>query len=361
MSILAGLGMLTPIGHTARSTCAAHRAGIVRTESLMRHGSVREEEEEDALGGCVVRGYTEGFQLFGLWIRLAHGALVDLARNVELPDPSDRAAWQRTALIAALPVLDPDRYGLSLDDGDPAFQSLLLGPLTGLMGWPLPPEQRFAVQLGHCSGAMALAWGRSLLDDRRADRVIVVGVDSTADAQSLPWLASSGSLKSRENPTGAIPGEGAAALLLQSQPAPAETEATARIVGEAVRYDADYPERDPVALSRDWVVMIRSAFAGRPSAAPFRGDLYVDLNGEVWRAMAWGHAQVALQDVIDFEHCRMIPPATSFGETGAASACLALGLAARAFVRGYAGGPEALVCSLSDYGDTAAIVLQEPS
>jgi 3-oxoacyl-[acyl-carrier-protein] synthase-1 len=47
-------------------------------------------------------------------------------------------------------------------------------------------------------------------------------------------------------------------------------------------------------------------------------------------------------------------PATELGDTGAASGAIAIGLAVRAFLRGYARGPRALVWSRSERGQTAA-------
>jgi 3-oxoacyl-[acyl-carrier-protein] synthase-1 len=96
-----------------------------------------------------------------------------------------------------------------------------------------------------------------------------------------------------------------------------------------------------------------------PGDARFAGDLYLDLNGEEWRAHGWGHAQVHLVREIDFDRCRTWLPAVSIGEIGAAAAPVALSLALWNFDRD--GSRDALVVSTADDGKVAAIRLSAPS
>ena len=79
-----------------------------------------------------------------------------------------------------------------------------------------------------------------------------------------------------------------------------------------------------------------------------------------WRAHVWGHVQVVLASHVGFPRCRLLHPADSLGETGTACAPVSLAAAAWAFLRGQASGERTLVCSLSDAGQTAAVLLARP-
>jgi 3-oxoacyl-[acyl-carrier-protein] synthase-1 len=118
----------------------------------------------------------------------------------------------------------------------------------------------------------------------------------------------------------------------------------------------------PAPLGRALAETARKILAppGPPSksgdlAAKFQGDLYVDLNGEEWKANAWGHAIPRLARHIDFERSRVFVPAESLGETGAASAPVAMAWALYQMTED--GTESALVLSLSDRGEAAAIRL----
>jgi 3-oxoacyl-[acyl-carrier-protein] synthase-1 len=72
-------------------------------------------------------------------------------------------------------------------------------------------------------------------------------------------------------------------------------------------------------------------------------DHYLDANGEAERADAWGHLLSQTAPALRTDHQAIWIPAAGFGETGAARGALACVLASRAFARGYARNPQALV------------------
>jgi 3-oxoacyl-[acyl-carrier-protein] synthase-1 len=122
---------------------------------------------------------------------------------------------------------------------------------------------------------------------------------------------------------------------------------------------AEPPPVPPVApLGRAIAETIRRVLPAAEGDRKYSGDLYLDLNGEDWRARAWGHAQVHLTRAIEFDRCRTFVPAESIGDTGAASAAIAVGLALWNFHKD--SSESALVISVSDNGAVGVIRLGAP-
>jgi 3-oxoacyl-[acyl-carrier-protein] synthase-1 len=351
-----GLGMLTSIGSTVESSCAAHRAGISRASELPGHSAPGDSEAGGSLLAHRLRGFGEGLVQFGLWSKVGEACLRDLRRYGEFPGRDDVTFWSRTWIIAAIPVLDEERFLLPTDDVDGMMRKHFLEPAASAAGIPVPRERLLVVEEGHCGAAWAIQQASRLLEHAQADRVIVLSVDSYCDDYTLAWLAEQGSLKSDETPMGLMPGEAGSCFALEDAEAARARGARvdALITGAATDNHEEYeylqPERIGTALGGAVQEAIRS------SGVPFAGHVYTDLNGLEWRAKTWGHAQISLVGVVDFERSTDCFPATSFGETGATSAPIAVSLATRAFRR--EGAPRALVCSVNEFGEVAAIHLR---
>ncbi|NTX02420.1 hypothetical protein [Myxococcus sp. CA040A] len=89
------------------------------------------------------------------------------------------------------------------------------------------------------------------------------------------------------------------------------------------------------------------------------GDLISDLNGETWRAQAWGFVQVRLHDRLG-ERTRLLIPCTSLGDVGAASGAVGVCMATRAFARKYASGEHTVIVSSAEHGEVGAIRVTAP-
>ena len=91
----------------------------------------------------------------------------------------------------------------------------------------------------------------------------------------------------------------------------------------------------------------------------FSGDVISDLNGEYWRAQQWGTAQPRLRSQMGAHPLHI--PATSIGDTGAASGALGICYAAQLFAQRVACSRTALVLSSSDDGHVACAVVRGAS
>ena len=89
----------------------------------------------------------------------------------------------------------------------------------------------------------------------------------------------------------------------------------------------------------------------------FDGVAIGDLNGESWRSQDWGSALVRLGPLLT-DRVEWLFPSDSLGETGAASAAIAICLGATALARGYA--TDAVLISASAESGAAACAVLSP-
>ncbi|RKH21514.1 hypothetical protein D7Y13_04275 [Corallococcus praedator] len=365
--VISSLGLVTAVGHDVISAAAALRAGIVRVRPIAGP-TVYDDGGEAPLMGSPVWPLTEGFIQTAAWLRLAQVAVEDVIRSGQLP-PAEDAFWGETGLVWALPELGERRFGWPRPETATALQRScgdLLRKLTGLPRGAVADE---FILGGHAATALGLQRASQLLSERRCARVLLIAVDSWLDAISLQWLADDRRLHSEELPTGLRPGEAAACLLVEEETAAQRRSATvvARLAGVDVARPSTEIDPEDATRWRTGAVpemaghldaTVRSAVGRLKAGATFSGDLVVDLNGETWRASAWGHARVRLAPVL--ESIREVIPATSLGDVGAASGALGVCIAARSWARGYALTERALVCSTSDSGVVGTIALSAP-
>ncbi|MBE4750961.1 hypothetical protein G4177_22575 [Corallococcus sp. ZKHCc1 1396] len=365
--MISSLGLVTAVGDDVISSAAALRAGIVRVRPIEGPG-VYGDEEEAPLMGSPVWPLTEGFIQTAAWIRLAQVAVEDVILFGQLP-PAGDGFWGETGLVWALPELGEQRFGWPGPETALALQRScgdLLRKLTGLPRGAVADE---FILGGHAATALGLQRASRLLSERRCARVLLIAVDSWLDAISLQWLSDERRLHSEELPTGLRPGEAAACLLVEEESTALRRNATvaARLVGVEVARPSTVIDPDDAIRWRTGAVpemaghldaTVRSAVGRMTTGGTFSGDLVVDLNGESWRANAWGHARVRLAPVL--ESIREVVPATSLGDVGAASGALGVCIAARSWARGHALTRHALVCSTSDSGVVGTIALSAP-
>jgi len=376
--------MTSPVGEGVATSAAAHRAGLARPRQLREHavtapfeGIVDESQLEAFVVGHRAFPLSEGFVGAGLWIRLAAAALRDLVAEGVLPPPTEHF-WQRTALHVVVP--DASRFSCPPDDVAELIEKLFVLPLADLASLAAHTERQ-RISLAHAGAAGAAMAARDLIESGAFERVVVLSADSYVDPAVMATIIEEGRLKGPDVQTGLQPGEAAAAILLERPEVAAQrgAEVGAKVLAARHASPASPPpeptEEDdsgPTAGDRAAYFMragvliakVISETLADAGIARFAGDIVLDLNGEEWRAAAWGTAQTRprpahtrLQQVIDFDASKLILPCASFGEIGAASGVAGVCLAARSFARDYATGDATLVVSLSENGEVGVIVV----
>ncbi len=213
------------------------------------------------------------------------------------------------------------------------------------------------ISRGHSSTHLGLERAVRALCSRHAEICVVGGVESYWHPDTLDWLDESGRLSSGENLDGFIPGEGAGFLVLataerarrQGLPCLATLLATATA-------------EEPHPLSSTGI----SIGAGLTTAVQQvlhaeKADWVVcDMNGESYRATEWAYAYLRTgkrhRDPLLLWH-----PADTYGDVGAASGAILMGIALSSFRRRYARGPSCLTWTSSDDGLRGAALLSAPS
>ncbi|WP_412062083.1 hypothetical protein [Rubrivirga sp. IMCC45206] len=334
--VVSGIGVVTSVGRDAATACASVRAGIERPAGVEDLLTTDPDEHQSVPAvGHPVRPITDGFVSVARWLQLAPLAVRDLVTPAALPPPADGAFWRRTGLVALLADLREGRW-----DHDPLVRSDGLGaavfpPLRRALGQTAVAGERLLH--GRTALFRLLAGAGAAFAALDADRLVVVAVDSLLDEASLLWLAGSERLRTAADGDGLSPGEGAVALLLETRRAAAHRGATplAEVVGAAAHPPP--AELNIAALGRALATVLTPSLRERPDV------LRLDMNGEPWRAKAYGHAFARLP-----ADDRPLPSwsthATSVGDLGAAAPAFDVALAARAVADGRSAATGVAAC-----------------
>jgi 3-oxoacyl-[acyl-carrier-protein] synthase-1 len=202
------VGLACPVGLYSRAALAAMRAGVVRFMEVDEVDSV--DSARASMLASLPRGSTrtERAAMFARAVREALSGFDEpgarsLPCFLALPEPAVGARIDVEALTRALEAPVPLHVARVLEDGRAGIFAALEAALAVLARG----EERF---------------------------VLVAGVDSLVDPQTLGELAESGRLLGPSNLDGIIPGEGAACVLLCDPNRTPRRQVFAQIVAAAV-------------------------------------------------------------------------------------------------------------------------------
>jgi 3-oxoacyl-[acyl-carrier-protein] synthase-1 len=329
-------GMACPVGLSAPAACAAKRAGISAFASLPYRDSTR----NPIVGAAVM-------QLD--WAMEPEKRLVALLIKAvaEVLSSQEGMRWELVPLLMCL--ADPGRPGGAAD----RYQAVL-EHLQSALEIRFHPSKSNIFAFGHAAGFMALHSARVLLESG-VPACVVCGVDSFVNAETLSWLGQHQRLKTRFNRDGVIPGEAAAAVLIQPKPS-ARTLVEVTGLGIAT-------EETPI-LSRDPQLGHGLAAAARDALAEARSGYHeMDLRLSDVTGELYGFKELALVEGRLMRIRRDVEQpiwhwAEAIGDTGAAAGIAQLVLIDEAFRKGYAPGDRAICLTSSVPGGRAVAVIQ---
>lgn len=337
-----GVGLVTPVGRDSVSASAAIRAGISRFKKM-----------KDFVGGngdgavaAVAYGLTDdrsgSDRLLAMAVPAAQEALdMSEAYCRELDDASIR-------VILSIGPTDRPQYE--------EFDSEDLATLLDLTELHVLTKTVEIVRDGHAGGIVALARAVELLQLPEVTSCLIIAVDSLAEYPAMKWLDEAGRLKTDTRAEGFIPGESAAALVIERVGDANARGASilAELSGVAyAREEAGILSRKP--LFADGLVQVikktLSSVGGKTDA------IICDLNGEYYRMKEWALASTKL-----FGGVPSMPelwhPAENIGDIGAASAIVHAATAVIGGRKGYFPGPSVLVWASSDAGTRGSVVVR---
>lgn len=343
MSVV-GLGAITAVGLTAAAGAAAVRAGIA---GFSEHPQLVDQEGEPLIVARVpvleedVAGIERFFELA---LPAADEALTPLAGRTE-----------KTRPIPVVLGLPPERPGLPEALG-PNLAKRLQGGLRER--WQVAGVQ--VLSEGHSAGLMALEAAWQEIQSGRDVFCLVGGVDSYLEPNTLEWLEESDQLHGagpHNNAWGFVPGE-AAGFCLVCAPETADRHkltTLGRVLAVATAQEKNLARTGSVCLGQGLTEAFRGALRALPNGAKV-DRVFCDMNGEAYRADEYGftiaRTSERFVDAGDFQ-----APADCWGDVGAASGPLLLGLAVAAGRKGYAKGPHALVWTSSESGQRSAALV----
>lgn len=355
---ISGIGMITSVGRDAVTSCASIRAGITRpTEFADYKYLVTEEQDMEPIIGHAIVGVTEGFHFTGLWSRLAKLCLHDMAKSACFPDATDNKFWQRTAIIAAAPHINNDRFLRRVSDDSSVLFDAYFENLIAHFKWPIEVSQRYFSTKGSPGVFEAINQGDALIHTGDVDRVIILSVDSYLSQSSLEWLATYERIKTPNNPVGLSPGEAAACFVLEGRPTLNERQQKplAEVIAAEVAEETTSFVIDKQASSENLRRILKSVVSAS-GVEEMNATLINDLNGEPWRATQYANARVGVNEV--GPPLPTIMPAVSLGDVGAAVGAISICLATQVFSRNYNSYQHALITCSSEFGGVAAAALR---
>ena len=326
-------GLVTSVGLTAPSSCAAIRAKLTNP---------RETRFIDSGGEWIMAHQVVLKQPWRGLAKLAKmAAMVIEEALADVP----RDEWVQIPLL--LCVAEPDRPGRldGLDDR-------LYPDIEAELGAKFAPQSAIVAH-GRVGVAVALAQARALLAGGCA-RVLVAATDSLLTWPTLSHYEREDRLLTARNSNGFMPGEGAGALLVGTgEGLSGELVCTGIGFGcEAAHVDSGEPLR-----AEGLSLAIKAALADADCAMHDMDFRITDLSGEQYyfkeAALALSRTLRQRKEEFDIWH-----PAECTGEQGAAAGLAVVALADAACHKAFTRGPNILAHMANDAGQRAALSLQ---
>jgi 3-oxoacyl-[acyl-carrier-protein] synthase-1 len=328
-----GIGLVSSVGLTAPTTCAALRAKVNNpTETgFIGEGGVPYMAHQVDLGQPL-RGRSK---LLAMAVMAIEEALAKVARDT----------------ISSIPLLlcvaEPERPGRldGLDD-------LLFQEIEQALGVRFSPHS-VIVAHGRVGVAVALLQARTLMSSGLASSVLVAAADSFVNWAALRHYQRIDRLLTPNNSNGFIPGEGAGAVLLGVDDGRPGLVCTGIGFGvEAAHIDSEEP------LRADGLTTALGNAMSDAALQPHDFDLRVaDLSGEQY---GFKEASLAISRLLRVrkEEFDLWHPAECTGESGAVAGLNCLGISHAAALKDFAPGRFAILHFGNDGGRRAAIAVR---
>lgn len=374
---IVGHGMVSSLGHDVVTSCATARSGVTRPSGFNEFLVADSREVvPDALTVHAVDTLTYGFSGKARLLRLIEAGLRDLLKQC----PGKPWLEARTTFYISLPswvrphtgaplIADEERrsefeaQASEAERGDDlALAQKLVLQAADLSEWGNPPEVSYVFVSGTTGTAEAVDLASKDLQSGSTEMAVVLAVDSWIDVTLANWLKETGRLKTPDLPVGLQLGEACVVLLLEQGRRTQHRGAT--ILGNLMQVVFSQDERfllsGQVPIGRSLARVLNSAYnnANWSDGSPW---IICDHNGETYRATEWANTLYHLSKLSDvYKNNNIWFPALAFGDTGSASGAVALCMALRAFARGYAPHPIAVIANSSDGPLRSAMVVRQP-
>lgn len=326
-------GLVTPVGLSAGSSCAAFRAKLTNPGPTRFLGS---DGEWIMAHEVPLEAAWRGIPKL---VKMAAMAVAEALQEVP------RASWSRLPLL--LCVAEPRRPGRAQGLEDRVFAGL-----QSELGAKFHPSSGLVAR-GRVGVGVALSMARQLLREGGFAQVLIVAADSLVSGPTLVHYERELRVLTAGNSDGFMPGEGAGAVLVGVPQGQGELVVSGLGFGvEPAGIQSTEPLRADGLSSA-----INAALADAGLTLRDLDFRITDLSGEQYyfkeASLALSRTLRNARGEFDVWH-----PAECTGEAGAAAGASVLALAHAACRDGYARGPGVLAHFSADDGQRAAIVCQ---
>lgn len=333
-----GLGAHTSVGRTMASSAAAVGANV---GMLKLHPTAVDTHGERVT--VAMASYLEkDLPVVDRMIELSVPAIDEALRLLRHVDSVESAI----PLILGLPV---ERPGLPASFVKDVSSGIVRSSGRGSM---LSGVQ--TVVAGHSAGLIAIEQAIAMIREGKCSVCLAGGCDSYISTETLEWFDSNGWLRSNNTTTGFFPGEGAGVCLIASEESDLARSPLAKVLAVATfpkgREKPSGGSRRP-HLSASWEAVLHSL---PPEGAV--DQLLCDLNTQKARSdeFSFSLTKCIQQFSRDFFYTT---PAMSWGDVGAASGPLLIGLTIAPQTSSQPRGPIGLVSTSSENGVRSAALL----
>lgn len=340
---IVGVGACTAIGLTAPSSAAAVRAGIAgfveHPYMIDRNGEPMIVARAPYLSNEIV--CQERF--LELALPAAQEALTPVSEFIERVQP--------ISVIIGLPV---GRPGLPN-----AFDTRITEKIKEAFKRSCKLFDIESIASGHSAGLMALEVAWRKIQNGTAEFCLVGGVDSYLEPETLEWLEECEQLHGGPNAWGFIPGEAAGFCLMASQRAAEKYKLSilCKVLAVATAWESNLIKTETVCIGQGLSGTFKQVLEALPSPNDKIDQIICDINGEPYRADEYGFTIARFSERF-VDPTEFLAPADCWGDVGAASGPLFIGLVVAANLRGYSKGSHTVVWTSSESGERSAALIQ---
>jgi 3-oxoacyl-[acyl-carrier-protein] synthase I len=335
---IAATGMACPVGLGAAEACAAKRAGISAFDDLPYHDNTGEP-----IVGSAVPDLDWKLRRAPRLVEMLAKALADLVEK----KPDGR--WEQVPLLVGL--AEPGRPGGSGEELAPS----VVGRMQEKLKVAFHPQLSRSFPKGHTAGFEALRAARELIANKKAPACLICGVDSLVNASTLLWLDRNYRLKTLANRDGVIPGEAAAAVLVQE--VPGQSEVT-QIIGMGFAQEKAHLLSEEPLLGLGLTAAVRTALTEAKLGLHEIDCRLSDVTGELYGFKELPLMTGRLMRTVRKQAQPLWHWAEAIGDPGAAAGVAQLVLADEALRKEYSPGHRFLCMTSSLGGDRAAAILR---
>lgn len=332
----------TPLGFNAESSFSALRAGI----SVVREHLFYIDKHDEPVQMALDYALNPDLGVIDRVIAMATSVLEEICTKIDF----NQSDLGDVTLFIALPETRPGWDEQDIQTVENTIPQLSL---------PIKFKSISIVPRGHAAGLVALNMASESIKNGQSEMCIILGVDSYSDFETLSWLDNNRQLANTYNRGAFFPGEGAGAVVIAATKTVAryKLDSLAVIRDLALSTETKIIKTGTLCLGEGLTECVKETVKSLRLPEQTIDGVICDINGERYRAEEWGFVILkcsnAFVDPTDYDM-----PAACWGDVGAASGSLFIGIAVTAGKRKWAKGNRYVIWNGSEGGQRAAVLLE---